>query len=297
MPDIDEIADELYGLPPEDFTAARTQYEKEAKAAGDRDGAARIHALAKPSVTAWLANQLAREQRDSLEPLLELGAGLRDATRKLEGDQLRALSRQQHQLVHALVQQARQVARAAGRSVSEDAIRGLDETLRAALADEQAARLLLAGHLTDALHSSDFGSGFGSGLGAGDIADVIPISRKAPGDFGSQRESPERAPRDEQRQLAEHALVEAGRALAASTAALDEARARAADADQAATSAHERFEELRQQLEEAGSAASDADRHRRELASELERAERAVRGAERRRVEAQERRDRIAKGE
>jgi hypothetical protein len=179
MPDIDEIADELYGLPPEDFTAARTQYEKEAKAAGDRDGAARIHALAKPSVTAWLANQLAREQRDSLEPLLELGAGLRDATRKLEGDQLRALSRQQHQLVHALVQQARQVARAAGRSVSEDAIRGLDETLRAALADEQAARLLLAGHLTDALHSSDFGSGFGSGLGAGDIADVIPISRKA----------------------------------------------------------------------------------------------------------------------
>ena len=37
MADIEEIADELYGLPPEEFTAARTRHEKEAKAAGDRD--------------------------------------------------------------------------------------------------------------------------------------------------------------------------------------------------------------------------------------------------------------------
>jgi hypothetical protein len=54
---------------------------------------------------------------------------------------------------------------------------------------------------------------------------------------------------------------------------------------------------LRQQLDAASHAASDTDRQRRELASELERAERAVRGAERRRVEAQERRDRLAKGD
>ena len=101
MAGIEEIADELYGLPPEEFTAARTRYEKAAKAAGERDEAARIHSLAKPTVTAWLANQLAREHRDELEPLLELGAGLRDATRNLAGDQLRALSRQQHELVRA----------------------------------------------------------------------------------------------------------------------------------------------------------------------------------------------------
>ena len=128
MPGIDEIADALYGLPPEQFTAARTQYEKEAKAAGDRDAAAVIHAMAKPSVTAWLANQLVREHRDELQPLLELGAGLRDATRNLAGDQLRTLSRQQHQLVHALVLQARHLARTAERSVSDDAVRGLEET-------------------------------------------------------------------------------------------------------------------------------------------------------------------------
>ena len=41
------------------------------------------------------------------------------------------------------------MARAAGRSLSEDTVRGLEETLRAALADEEAASLLLAGRLTD----------------------------------------------------------------------------------------------------------------------------------------------------
>ena len=156
MADIDEIADELYGLQPDEFTAARTRHEKEAKAAGDRDLAARIHSLGKPTVTAWLANQLVREHRDQLEPLLELGAGLREATRTLAGEQLRALSRQQHELVYALVQHARQLARAAGRSVTEDTARGLEETLRAALADEDVADVLLAGHLTDALHTSGF---------------------------------------------------------------------------------------------------------------------------------------------
>ncbi|HEY0870487.1 MAG TPA: hypothetical protein VGD55_08815 [Acidothermaceae bacterium] len=282
MPGIDDIADALYGLPPEQFTAARTQYEKEAKAAGDRDAAAAIHAMAKPSVTAWLANQLAREHRDELRPLLELGAGLRDATRDLAGDQLRTLSRQQHQLVYALVQQARQLARAVGRSVSDDAARGLEETLHAALADERAASLLLAGRLTEAMHSS--------GLDIDAPTNVIPLRRKDSGESSLGR----RQPREEERRRAEQDLVEAQRALANATAELDNARALAADADRAAQAAKERIDELRQQLEEASSSASDIDRRRDEHTRALHRAELAVHNAERQAVAAQDRRDRIA---
>ena len=275
--------------------------EKAAKAAGERDEAARIHSLAKPTVTAWLANQLAREHRDELEPLLELGAGLRDATRNLAGDQLRALSRQQHELVHALVQQARALARAAGRSLSEDTVRGLEETLRAALADEEAASLLLAGRLTDALHSSDFDTGFGSGFGSTD-ADVIPITRHAArssGDSAGRRQPGEERPgrrptRDDRLRQADDDLIDAQRALANATSARDDAQARVDDADQAAAEAHERLEELRQQLEEASTAAADADRARREHANALQQAERAIRNAERRTADAQSRRDRIA---
>jgi hypothetical protein len=293
MAGIEEIADELYGLPPDEFTAARTRHEKAAKASGNKDEAARIHALAKPSVTAWLANQLVRAHRSELQPLLELGGALREATQNLDGDQLRELSRQQQKAMYALVQQARSLARAAGRSMSEDAARALEDTLRAALADEQAARLLLAGHLTDALHSSDFDSGFGFGSGGSTDAKVIPISRETSG--SSLTQAHERPPRDEQRQRAEYALVEAGRALADATVARDDAQARATEADQAAVSARSRVDKLRQELDAASEAVSGADLHRRELASELARAERVVRGAERRRAEAQEHRDQIAK--
>jgi len=287
MPDIDEIADSLYGLPPEQFTAARTQYEKQAKAAGDRDAAAVIHAMAKPSAAAWLANQLAREHRAELQPLLELGAGLRDATRNLAGDQLRTLSRQQHQLVHALVLRARQLVRAAGRTVSDDAIRGLEETLHAALADEHAATLLLAGRLTEALHSSGLESGFGDAP-----SNVIPLHRKDSSGTAGRRQPPEA-----ERRQAEQDLGEAERAVADATAALDNARASSADADEAAAAAHERVDELRQQLDDAISSASDADRGREELTRALHRAELAVRDAERRSVAARDRRDRFSGGD
>ena len=70
--DVDSVAGELYGLPPEEFVRARTGREKQARAAGDRDLAAQIHALAKPTAVAWLANQLVREHGDEIAPLLDI---------------------------------------------------------------------------------------------------------------------------------------------------------------------------------------------------------------------------------
>lgn len=154
--DIDTVADELYALTPEEFTGARTAREKEAKAAGDKALAAAIHQLGKPNLVAWLANQLVRERGDDVRPLLELGAALREATAALSGPDLRELSRQQHQVVYALVQQAKSLARAQGRKVSPDTERGLEDSLHAALADEVAAEQLLAGRLTTSLQRIGF---------------------------------------------------------------------------------------------------------------------------------------------
>jgi hypothetical protein len=154
--DVESVSDELYGLPLDDFTPARNEREKQAKAAGEKDLAAQIHQLTKPNLVAWLANQLARERVDEIRPLLELGAALREATATLSGQQLRELSRQQRQLVYALVQQARRLANAAGRKVSEDTARGLEDTLRAALVDPHAAEALVAGRLTEGMQNSGF---------------------------------------------------------------------------------------------------------------------------------------------
>src|SRR5262249_28758146 len=144
---LDEIAWELYGLLPAEFTAARNARAKEAKQAGDRDLAAAITALGKPTMVGWLANQLIRQYPDEMHALLELGESLREATASLAGDQLRELSRQQRQVVYALVHQARGLASAAGHPASEDTARGLEETLHAALADPAAASQLAAGRL------------------------------------------------------------------------------------------------------------------------------------------------------
>lgn len=162
----DEVADELYGLLPEDFITARAAREKEAKAAGDRELAARIHALQKPNQVAWVANLLVREHLVEVQPLLELGAGLREASEDLDTEQLREFSRQQHRLLHALVQQARRLAAAAqGRPASETVVRGLEDTLRAALVDPDAADAVLSGRLTAGLQHSGFGPVTGTGGG------------------------------------------------------------------------------------------------------------------------------------
>ena len=148
--DVEAAAAELYGLPLDEFTAARNERVKQARAAGDGGAAVAIGKLAKPNKVAWLANQLVREDADGIRALLELGESMRQATASLATEQLRQASRQQHQVINGLVQQARSLASAAGQAMSEDTARGLGDTLHAALADEQAARQLSQGSSSQA---------------------------------------------------------------------------------------------------------------------------------------------------
>ena len=88
------VAEELYGGTPADFTARRTLRADEAKRSGDPESAATIRSWRKPSVSAWLVNQLARSRPDDLDALVELGDELRAAQAAMDGGRLRALSKQ-----------------------------------------------------------------------------------------------------------------------------------------------------------------------------------------------------------
>ena len=59
--DLDEVADELYEVPPEEFIALRKARQDEAKADGDKALAKEIGALPKPSAAAWACNLLVRD--------------------------------------------------------------------------------------------------------------------------------------------------------------------------------------------------------------------------------------------
>lgn len=155
--DLDTVAGELYGLPPEEFTSARDARAGEARKAGDRELAAAIKKLRRPTAAAWLANLLVRERGEQISGLLDLGGQMRQAQADLAGNDLRRLSQQRRQVVAALVDDARHLAGGRGRPLSEATARELEATLDAAIADAGAAAELRRGRLAAALRYSGFG--------------------------------------------------------------------------------------------------------------------------------------------
>jgi hypothetical protein len=79
--DLDAARRELYQVTPTRFTATRDAMATEARDAGDRELASSLKKLRKPSVGAWLANLLVREQSGDVERLVNLGAELRTPDR------------------------------------------------------------------------------------------------------------------------------------------------------------------------------------------------------------------------
>jgi len=155
---LDEVVAQLYALPPEEFTAARSESVAAAKTAGDRDLAKQIGALRRPTVGAWLVNLLAHQRPDLIGDLLALGDALRSAQRNLRGDELRELSAQRRSMVTSLAREARALAVAAGRGVR--AALPLDEvqnTLTAALADAEVAEEVRLGRLVKPVEYAGFG--------------------------------------------------------------------------------------------------------------------------------------------
>ena len=95
--------DTLYGLPLEEFVAARDALAKELRAAGDREEAAVVKKLAKPTRAAWAVNMLARSHADEVRALVDAGTALAGAQEELLGGAEPAVLRQAAEAARALV--------------------------------------------------------------------------------------------------------------------------------------------------------------------------------------------------
>ncbi|KDN77596.1 hypothetical protein DF19_08335 [Streptomyces olindensis] len=282
--DLDAVADELYALRPEDFTAARASAVAAARTAGDRELAERIGALRKPSLAAWASNLLVRSRPGEVEPLLRLGEGLRRAHQDLDGTQLRELSRRQHALIRALSTQARQLAKEAGHPIGESVQREVETTLHAVLADPDAARAWASGRLTKPLSAT---------VGFPAAAEGARPQRPTP------PEAPARPDRkaDEQRR---RRLAEARRDAEEAERELRTRKDEAAAAGQAAEEAKRQVERLQRRVDELTGElertrgehqqARFAERSARERARE---ADRRLREADRRATTAAARLERL----
>jgi len=149
--DVEAVLDELYTTPPSDFVARRETAAAAAKAAGRVDDARRIHAARRPTLAAWAANLLLRSQPEESQQFLHLGQALREAYRALDADGLKDLFAQRRRVVSALSRQTAQLAREAGHPLSESVQQDLEATLRAVLANPDAADQWAVGRLVNAL--------------------------------------------------------------------------------------------------------------------------------------------------
>ncbi|MFC9816716.1 hypothetical protein ACFVJM_32170 [Streptomyces virginiae] len=284
MVDADAVAAELYGLRPEEFTAARDAQAAAARKAGQRAEAKRIAALRKPTLAVWAANRLARADADQAQHLLELGRGLREAHRTLSGEDLRKLSHQQHVVVAAMAGEARRLAGEAGQDLSAGVQREVEQILRSVLADPEAANTWARGVLEKAPPPA---VGF---------AEVAPAPGTAPRPQQPEREprpqtepqpepepEPDAEPGDTQeaeRTSREAELAE--EALARAEAERERARAGLGALDEQIARLEEQLDGVRGERERLAAAAEAAERGHQEAVREAKRARTAARKARRR---------------
>jgi hypothetical protein len=300
--ELDEVADELYEVPPEEFVAARTARQNEAKDGGDKALAKEIGALPKPSAAAWVCNLLVRAQRSEIEGLVELGNLLREAQENLAGDQLKALDTQRRQLVNALTRQARALANAAGHPVSTAVATQVEETLRAAMADPDAGEALLTGRLTSPMSYS----GMGTTVSRPDLRLVRP-PRTEPADKPARAPSPKKQPgesaadrrareQEERRRAAEEKrqreLVRAREAAEEAVAAAEEAASAAGEQRREVDELERRRADLQAQVDELAEQLSEAEHAAADAGAALKRSQRRLAAAQREADEAAEARDR-----
>ncbi|WP_020143296.1 hypothetical protein [Terracoccus sp. 273MFTsu3.1] len=160
--------EQLYAAPPARFTPLRSELVAQARSAGEKDLAASVGALRKPTLAAWAVNHFVREHADELEELRSFAELLREAQRTLDADQLRLLGRERATRVDALADRIAEVAAEDGQKLGAGAAQEVRETLTALIADEDAEASVLTGALVKALSYSGFGSV--------DVADVVAIT-------------------------------------------------------------------------------------------------------------------------
>jgi hypothetical protein len=262
---LSQAADELYGLPPADFTGARDTRAREAKAAGDGDAAAQIKKLAKPTVSAWLVNQLMRDAADQMRQLFDLGQALQDAQRELDGDRMRELSAQRRQVIGALVPEATRIATQAGQPASAAVLTEVRATLEATLADPAAVEAVRSGRLTKGLAYAGLGE-----VGPGAVAAARPRGQSGSGrgkPAGRESAVPAAADAVERAQQA----VNAAQADAATAeAAVGESEQRLATVAEQRQFVRRRIERLEQELREAQAEDGRLGRDSRQARSQLD---------------------------
>ncbi len=253
--------DDLYGLALDRFVGERALLVRTLRSEGERDQAAIVGALRKPSVAAWAVNQLTRTQRSGIDELFAAGDALQEVqdgvlAGSADARDLRSAAARERDAVDALVVAARELLSTGGHELSAATVERVAETLHAAALDDEARAQVSEGRLVRELRHAGLGAGLGGAVAA-------PATRPA-------RRAPERS--------GAAGTADGGGGRARRTGARDAAAEREAARERKAAEAAERRER-----EEAHKRARALER---DAAREVDRAQRALRTAQEREARA-----------
>lgn len=230
-----------------DFVAVRDALVKARKAEGDKEGAAAVKALRKPSTVAWGLNRVARTNRGAIDALVDAGAAVRAAQVKAvqgnDAGELRSASRTWRSQVNEL---AATVAALVGDQYRDAAA----SSLEAASIDDALAPILRAGRFTAAVEAA--------GFGLGGMPEPPPRPSRPVEPAPTAEREPEPEPR---RQVDEHARAEAHAALGAQAKRAEQALHRLRRAEQRLDQARVAVDEARAAYQDAEAARDAAARH------------------------------------
>jgi DNA repair exonuclease SbcCD ATPase subunit len=251
-----EIADEIYGLSQDEFTPARDAKARELKA--DKELAAAVKKLKKPSVAAWVVNLFVRRETEQVEQLIAVGNALREAQEGMDAAELRTLTRQRRQLTSAMTQRARTLAHDEGVKVTPAVADQVEGTLTAAMVDPECAKAVRSGLLTAALKST--------GVDAVDVAAAVALP-EALGFSATSTEPPAPpelhvVPGDERarkREVAETALEAAQQEVDEAESTLDRANRTVEKLQARSLQLQSEIDELKRKLSELESSAEETD--------------------------------------
>lgn len=263
-------ADDLYGVPLAEFTPARNALAARLRKQGDRASGEAVKKLAKPSISAWALNQVARRQPKLVDRLLEAAAELRRAQQALMSgrgqDAFRESTQAERNAAGELVRAAAAVLEQDGHPANKAILDRLEATAHAAAAHPEGADLLRAGRLTVDLNPAGFGGLEGGPFGL--PAEPIPFPKRP-----RLAEAPGKQPTVDQRQHElEQARVEVHRLqreLRELRQQAGEAEDEASRARQAAAKADGAWAEAREAAARAEKAAAQARRVEEDAATEL----------------------------
>lgn len=249
--DLAAAVEELYAADPSDFVAVRSRLVAAAREAADRELATELGSLRKPTLVAWLLNQVARQEPEVVAPLTALGERMRTAQAQGDGAALTAARPERQERIEALVAATGRYARSRGVPFGRGAVDQVSSTAVAALADEASGHALASGRLLRPLTYAGFGE-----VELEDSVAVLRLVSSPPGPSAAEQDPGEEAgggtteetARLEELAAAQDDLREAERALSAARLAASEAQAVLERAREAREEATGRVEELAEEV-------------------------------------------------